>query len=89
MKVIYVEAGHGWAPITGAARLLAEVLEAELVVVPLEDALGRLGRLGRLAAIAPRRRGREDCLVIAPNPGGLRALASVHQLLRGYRQVVG
>ncbi len=87
VKVIYGDAGHGWATIGVASRLLAGLMDAELVVVPIEDALGRLGRLGQLAAIAPRRHGREDCLVIAPNPGGLRALASAHQLLRGYRHV--
>ena len=86
MKVIYVDAGHGWATISVASRLLAELLQAELVVVPLADAGGRLSQL---ASIAPRRHGREDCLVIAPNPGGLRAVASARQLLRGYRHVAG
>ena len=87
MKVIYVQPpGRGWATIALLSRLTAELLEAELSVVPLRPGPGVLRRA---SVLVPRRRGGEDCLVIAPVPGALNALASFDHLLRGHRQVAG
>jgi hypothetical protein len=87
MRVVYgLPAGGGWHPITHMVRLLAELLEAELVTVPINKPANALRRL---AAYGPRRRGRDTCLVVAAEPRHLETLLEPHYWLRGYGQVAG
>jgi hypothetical protein len=66
------------------ARLAAELLEAELMVIDGDE---RVGPATRLASLAPRRRGSEACLVIAAEPRNLWAILRVEQWLHGYGYV--
>lgn len=69
MLIVYRSPGHaGWGPINHMVRLAAEVCGADLLVVER----GRSPtRLQRLAALWPRRRGAEACLVVCPHPRDL------------------
>lgn len=67
-------------------RLLAELLAAKLVTVPI-NRTANAGR--RLAAPAPRRRGRGTCLVVAASPRHLGTLLRTDYWLRGYEHVAG
>ncbi len=88
MKVISsVQRSSGWTTITLLARMAARLLEAELVEPPRPVSRPSLSH--RLALRAPRRRGDESCLVIAPDPKDLSALMSSGHLRSGYGQVVG
>ena len=71
---------------THMVRLLAELLSARLVVVPI-NRMANAGR--RLAAPAPRRRGRGTCLVVAASPRHLGTLLRGDYWLRGYGHVAG
>lgn len=66
------------------ARLAAELLEADLVELSMTR---EPSKLAKLAAVVPRRRGDEACLVIAPQPGQLQALLSLDHWRRGYSHV--
>lgn len=85
MQLLYVRPpGPGWAPLDALASLSAHLLDADLEIVQLSP-LGKLVRegLGRL----PRRRGGESCLIIAPSPQHLRALAGAGVPWRGHSVV--
>ncbi len=87
VRIVYgLPEGGGWHPITHMVRLLAELLEAELVVVPLRRP-GNAWR--RLASRGPRRRGRGTCLVVAAEPRHLNTALDRSYWLRGYEQVAG
>ena len=87
MDVVYgAPSGGGWHPVTHMVRLLAELLSARLVVVPI-NRMANAGR--RLAAPAPRRRGRGTCLVVAASPRHLGTLLRGDYWLRGYGHVAG
>jgi hypothetical protein len=87
VRIVYgLAPGGGWHPITWMVRLLAELLEAELVVVPLTRP-SNAWRRG--ADLGPRRRGRETCLVVAPQPRYLNALLTRDYWIRGYGHVAG
>jgi hypothetical protein len=87
MRVVYaLPEGGGWHPITHMVRLLAELLEAELEIVPLTRA-GNAWR--RVAAFGPRRRGRGTCLVVAPAPAHLNTLLRRPYWWRGHEHVAG
>ena len=87
MRVVYgLPPGGGWHPITHMVRLLSELLEAELVSVPLNPR-GKAWR--RATAFGPRRRGRDTCLVVAPAPAHLNTLMHGDYWRRGYRHVAG
>ena len=69
-------------------RLLSELLEAELVSVPLDRRGKGLARAGD--GLGPRRRrGRDMCLVVAPAPAHLDTLMHGDYWRRGYRHVAG
>lgn len=87
MKIVYgVPTSPGWAPITHMVRLLSSLLEAELVLIPVS----RTGNaLRRLISLAPRRRGRETCLVIAADPRQLLAVLGPGGWMSGFQQVAG
>jgi hypothetical protein len=87
MRVVYGLSGdRGWHPITHMVRLLAELLEAELVLVPLSR-VGNTWR--RTVAMGPRRRGKDTCLVVAAAPDQLSTLLRRDYWLRGYEHVAG
>lgn len=87
MRVVYgLPPGGGWHPITHMVRLLVELLEAELVTVPVSRPANALRRL---AGYGPRRRGRDTCLVVAAEPRHLDTLLEPAYWLRGYAQVAG
>jgi hypothetical protein len=87
MRIVYgLPEGGGWHPITHMVRLLAELLEAELVVVPLSRPANAWRRV---AGLGPRRRGRETCLVVAAAPAHLNTLLRADYWRRGYRHVAG
>ena len=87
LTVVYgLPDGGGWHPVTHMVRLLAGVLDAELVVVPLRKP-AMIWR--RLASLGPRRRGRGTCLVVAADPRQLDTLLRTDYWLRGYEQVAG
>jgi hypothetical protein len=84
--VFGVPRGVGWHPVTHMVRLLVELLEAELVAVPLSRPANAWRRA---AGLGPRRRGRGACLVVAAEPRHLNTLLRADYWLRGYDQVVG
>lgn len=87
MKVVYgIQGSAGWHPITHMTRLLAELLQAELITVPLSRPRDAFRRL---AALGPRRPGSETCLIVAAEPRQLSILISDDYWLRGYKQVAG
>jgi hypothetical protein len=87
VRVVYgLPEGGGWHPITHMVRLLAELLEAELVVVPLRRPANAWRRL---TGLGPRRRGRGTCLVVAAEPRHLNTMLDRAYWLRGYEQVAG
>jgi len=67
------------------AQLAAELLEAELIVY---DGNEPVSPVRMLASLAPRRRGSEACLVIAPEPRHLWAIVRVEHWLHGFGYVV-
>ena len=87
MRVVYcLPAGGGWHPITHMVRLLAELLDAELMTV----AVSRPGNAWRrFAGLGPRRRGRETCLVVAAEPRHLNILLQGDYWRRGYAHTAG
>ncbi len=88
MKVIStVPVSSGWHSIRLMIQLTARLLEADLVEIAETELQQPLSH--RLALLAPRRRGSESCLVIAPSPGHLSALMSSGYLRGGYGQVAG
>jgi hypothetical protein len=87
VDVVYgAPSGGGWHPVTHMVRLLAELLPARLVAVPINRPAGAARRL---AAAAPRRRGRSTCLVVAASPRHLGTLLRPDYWLRGYEHVAG
>lgn len=87
MRVIYgIPRGTGWHPITHMVRLLAELLDAELLEVPLTRGLARRRQL---LALTPPRRGRGTCLVVAAEPRHLLLLLEHDYLLHGHDVVAG
>lgn len=76
----------GWHPITHMVRLLAELLDAELVEVPVSRGLARRRQV---FAAAPRRRGRGACLVVAAEPRHLLLLLDHDYLRHGHDVVAG
>lgn len=88
MRVVYcLPAGGGWHPITHMVRLLAELLEAEVVTLPVS----RPATAWRtLAGFAPRRRrGTEICVVVAAEPRHLNVVVQGDYWRRGYGQTAG
>lgn len=84
--ILYVRPrGGGWGPITAMARLLAPLLEAQLIEV--EDR--SLSRAARLRALGPRLRGGDTLLVIAAVPEMLTFIGLVPGIRRRYGTVVG
>ena len=84
---MYTQADEpGWFPITHMVELLARLSGAELVRVPFDH---RYSALDKLAGLAPRRRGREDLVVVCPQPGHLQALVEAGPWWSGYRSVTG
>lgn len=82
-RIVYgAPSGGGWQPVTYMVELLAELLAAELVTVPISRPVN-VAR--RLAALGPRRRGR----VVAAAPRHLNTLLEPAYWLRGYRHVAG
>jgi len=87
MRVVYGEPpGGGWHPITHMVRLLVELLDAELVTVPLNRPANAVRRI---SGAGPRRRGRDTCLVVAGAPGHLDNLLHADYWRRGYKHVAG
>lgn len=87
MRIVYgAPNGGGWHPVTYMVHLLAELLAAELVTVPIARPVN-VAR--RLAAAGPRRRGREVCLIVAAAPRHLNVLLQPAYWLRGYGHVAG
>lgn len=87
MRIVYgVPDGGGWHPITHMVSLLVELLDAELVIVPLRRP-ANLSR--RFAGLGPRRRGRGTCLVVAAEPRHLNTLLRNDYWLRGAEHVAG
>ena len=87
MRIVYgAPEGGGWHPITHMVRLMAELFDAELVTVPLTRPANAWRRA---AALGPRRRGRDTCLVVAAEPRHLNNLLHADYWLRGYGQVAG
>lgn len=78
--------GTGWDPVSLMARLLAHCLSAELVQVP-HDATDSRAR--RALGMAPRRRGADVTIVVAPQPVHLAAVLDAHHWIRGSRIVAG
>jgi hypothetical protein len=76
----------GWHPVTHMVRLLAKLLDAELVEMPVTKGLARRRQP---LALAPRRRGRGACLVVAAEPRHLLLLLDQDYLLRGHDVVAG
>lgn len=86
-RVIYTDpGGRGWATVELLARLLAQVIDAELVTM---DTRPRIDRVRRATGGMPRRRSSGTCVVIAPQPAHLGSLLTADYLLRGYDRVVG
>ena len=86
MKILYARRpSRGWDSVTLMAQLAAELLEAELIVL---DGDKRISKATHLASLAPRRRGSEACLVIAPDPRDLWAIVRLEHWLHGYGYVV-
>src|SRR5204862_4404704 len=73
-------------PVSHMVRLFATIFDAELLEVPLTR--GRARRRQPLA-VAPRRRGRGTCLVVAAEPRHLLLLLDHEYLLRGHQVVAG
>ena len=76
----------GWDTVTLMAELLADVLEAELVRIPVQWATGRSARA---ASLLRRRRGSDITVVIAPDPGRLYDVAHWRGLLHPSAVTVG
>jgi hypothetical protein len=87
MRLLYcLPPGGGWHPITHMVRLLGELLDTELVVLPVSrPATARR----TLAGLGPRRRGRETCLVVAAEPRHLNVVVQGDYWRRGYRHTAG
>lgn len=78
--------GHGWSTVTLMARMLARLLDADLVEIPLTKPYSKARlALGRL----PRRRNSGHCIVIASNPGCLAEILSLNNLKNGFEHVSG
>lgn len=77
--------GKGWGPILSMGRLVAELLEAELIEVDQSS----LTVPERVAERLPRRRGDDVLLVVSPVPEHLRLAVRVPGLRRRFRTVVG
>ena len=86
-RVVYTDpGGRGWATVELMARLLADCLDAELVMLSTRP---RVDRVRRATGTLPRRRSSGTCIVIAPQPAHLGSLLTPGYLLRGYDRVVG
>ena len=87
MRVVYgVPEGGGWHPITHMVGLLARLLDAELVAVPLRRPANAWRRV---AGLGPRRRGRGTCLVVAAEQRHLNTVLGAGYWVRGYDHVAG
>src|SRR5205823_704098 len=87
MRVIFgIPRGIGWHPITHMVRLLARLLDAELLEVSVTRGVVRWRQL---LAVTPRRRGGGICVVIAAEPRHLQLLLNHDYLLRGHATVAG
>jgi hypothetical protein len=76
----------GWHPVTHMVRLLAKLLDAELVEVPRTRGSARRRQL---LSVAPRRRGHGTCLVVAAEPRQLLLLLDHAYLFHGHDVVAG
>jgi hypothetical protein len=87
MRLLYcLPPGGGWHPVTHMVRLLGELLEAQVVTLPVS----RPATAWRtLASLGPRRRGAETCLVVAAEPRHLNAVVHGDYWRSGYRQTAG
>src|SRR3954454_7290669 len=87
MRVIFgIPRGIGWHPITHMVRLLARLLDAELLEVSVTRGVVRRRQL---FAVTPRRRGGGTCIVIAAEPRHLLLLVNHDYLFRGHATVAG
>ena len=85
IEVIYVDiGGDGYYPVLHMARLAAELLETELVVLRRNS----LGSVAKLAALLPRGRGHLAGLLICPWPRDLDALLLVNGWRKRYERLV-
>lgn len=76
----------GWDTVTLLAELTAELLEAELIRIPVGFSSGRRSRA---LSLLPRRQGHDIVLVIASSPGFLYDVLDRRHLLSGDALVAG
>jgi hypothetical protein len=86
MVIVYsLASGPGWHPVTHMVRLAAELLEAEVVVLPGDR---RSGLARKLSGLVPRSRGAEPCLLVCAGPPQLSSLLLVEEWRRRFGPVV-
>lgn len=86
LHVVYHDPGApGYHCVYYMARLAAELLNAELVVLPP----GNATRIQKLMTLLPRGDRGVDCLLICPSPGCLATLLQIPDWRRKYRTLVG
>ncbi len=84
LRIVYPHAGgRGWDTVTTMVHLSARLLGGEV------HQLGGFPSMARQAlGMLPRRTGRDDCLLICPEPYALTYVLGMDHLLRGHRRVV-
>lgn len=85
MKIIYAAPeSRGWDTVTSMVHLAAELLEADLLLLPA----GPVSRVRSLASALPRRKGREACLLVATRPWKLWTVLQGDHFLSRFSQTV-
>jgi hypothetical protein len=86
MLIVYTLAnGPGWHPVTHMVRLAAELFEAELMILP--EAPGP-GLAAKLAALVPRLRRGESCLLVCAGPPQIQSMLLVEEWRRRFGRIV-
>lgn len=86
IRVAYASpGGEGYHPVYYMARLAAEILSGELVIV---DLAGPSLAKRIEGAFFPRRRGPLACLVICPSPTALQSVLAIEKWRQSYRSLV-